>query len=381
MRCRFIKQVLLIVIACLANSLSSCNNNLDEHSVVADLTSTTRADLFVIGKNVQLIPLPRECAMGEVTYAKIMGNNYFFYDESRRCIYFVRDDGSYIEFNKLGRGPGEYTDIGSFAIIEPEQELALFERHTRRLRFYSLTDFTEVRSQELDYYINALDYIGNGDFLMFREGRSDYTNAIIRFNTKTKEEEELLPLREDQIMMAEDFVLSKNGDIVLFGISGPNTKLYQFGKNLQTVATVSFVPDKLGRSYWRGDFSDRKQKELLLAMQDGGEGIALGPCDVSLGENGCFSFWFFVKRGTVAHVLPKRHCCVVRNGEAYLYESISCKALGIDSLQPIASSGSRTLTLLTQEEISPQHGTVLGDQFLEMKNKGYNYFLLAYELF
>ena len=364
-----------------AISLVSCSGSIAYDAVVADVEQAQCVDISEIGREMRLVPISGDSILGAVTYAKVAGGKCFFYDEARRSIHIVEEDGTCQEFNKVGRGPEEYIDLWGFSYVESENELVIFERRTKSLRFYSLEDYSESKALKMDCYLNALEHLEGSEFLLLKEGADNLPPALVRYDTENGEGKVLMELRQDQANMAEDYFFSKRGDDILFGVSGLNTEIYRYRDSLQKIAVVSFVPNKLGRSYWNGEFTEKKERDLMRILQDGGPGIALSPMDVSVADAGSLSFWYFVARGAVSHELPHRQCCVLRDGVATLYSQISCNDLGIKSLQPVASDGHRTYSLLAGEEITPLPGSALGDSFLEMKNNGYNNYILSYELY
>lgn len=360
--------------------LPSCNCQRG-NAIIIDSADSANVDLLDLGTGTQLIPIPSEYDMGDITYAKVTGEYYFFFDEARKSIHIMDNRGEFQEFNRLGRGAGEYLDIGAFSFDKEKNELVIYERSTRCLKFYSLSDYSKTRERQLDYYINAFECISGDELLVFRENWKSYSSAVVRIDLETGSEETLLPLRADQILILEDYALSKSEDDgIYFGITGEKMTFYRYGEDLQILSSLEFRPTKLSRNYWEGDFSEKKEKELLRILQKPDIELAMAPCAISA-VDGDISFWYAIRPSKTAHQLPEMRCCVMRSGQIALFKRIGCRDLGIDSLQPIASHGKQTLTLLDAELLSPRKGTELGDKFISLKQKGYNRFVLAYGLF
>ena len=328
----------------------SCSRGGNSHSLDANLAT---AETMVVDTSAfSLLPLYSEDGpIGNIMYGKAYGDILLLFDESARCLYQVMDSTVFVALDKVGRGPGEYIDIGVFTYIRETGEIVSFESASRSLRFYLNAELT--RQIKLDYYVNAMETFASDHLLFAKE--SDYPGgpaAIIDYNLSTGEEKEVLSLREDQVELFDDASSFRvyNG-MIYFCVSGPTTNIYSYGDDLSLVASISFSPDALGREYWRGQYDYRKEHKLMDAFESERGGLALGPCLLSITEDR-MAFWYATGTGTYYHNLPDQALCVIANGDVRLYEQVLDPRDETTILQPVAVWGDSFISIGDTDEMT-----------------------------
>lgn len=378
-----LRNAIGLVIALIVLLTVSCNET-DERAkvIIAELNKETEVSLFDIGGQARVVPIISDHVIGSITWIKKYGDNMILYDDSQRQIWIVDKDGKAVLFDRLGRGPEEYIDISCFAYLEDSDELVIYDRHAKTIKFYSLASFRLNRSLALDFYINDIEVLPGGGLIMVREGdRNTGTNAAIIIQKGIQNSYEvLIPLMEIQGELFEGFSFVYSNNSTFFGVTGPTLDLYSFNTYLEDVQSIAFVPDVLGRRFWN-QRNYNKQEEILLKTMLLHEGkMAITPVFISKsGDIVCF--WYITGSGISTHRLPDRNCCIVHDGKALVYNAISCPELGIDRLQPMGSDGRSYISLITADEVTPLAGTELGNTFLSLKEEGVDVALLVYDLF
>ena len=364
---------LITVIVC-----SSCVSNNSEVSSSVLLDKSITADLSELGANIDIIPIDSVSSIIDATYAKIYDDRLFIYSATYRNILYSTQSGYHL-FDRLGRGPSEYIDIGAFTYMPDTDELVIFERSKRRLLFYLLSDNSQTRQLNTNWYINAMEYCGNNTLLCVKEASAHEPAAIIMLNMVDSSQEVLVPLREDQADLMEDFVLSRAVDNgVIFGVSGETMNFYSYDGVIAQTSAIGFRPSSLGKRYWQGQWNEQKEMMLVKALSRG-DPVPLCPSHIS-SKDGNMVFWFITEQGKNARKLPKRKCCILKNREASVYSAITCNDLRIDNLQPIASNDNKYYTLLCADEISPDVSSAIGKLAASYIDDGYINLILTYEI-
>ena len=162
-----IKSILLFLVVSFPLVTVSCSRSGDSHSIDARLD---RAETMLVDTNAfSLLPLHSEDGpIGNIMYGKAYGDILLLFDESARCLYQVMDSTVFVALDKVGRGPGEYIDIGAFTFIPETGEIVIFERASKSLRLYLNAELT--RQIKLDYYVNAMETFAS-DHLFFSCGQ------------------------------------------------------------------------------------------------------------------------------------------------------------------------------------------------------------------
>lgn len=371
------------IVLALGLILSSCAHRGEtEEGIVANLDDTCTIPLSKIGNDIHLLPLYSEKPIGNILSVRKYGDSVFLLDDVQRQIVCVDENGNANIFNRLGRGAGEYVDISCFSFIEESDELVVFDRHAKSLKFFTLPDGKQTRSVALDFYINGMEMAGKDKLLAVRSGNKNAgtKSSLVLLDVNSGEAEDLIPLQELQGELMEDISFNKEGDTVFFGITGPKFEFYKYSADdLEKVGSVFFRPDVLSKGFWEGEDYDKQADILLELLEKGEKEMAIAPF-WAMADAECLCFWYMTGRTRYNHNLPDRDFCIIRDGKAEIYSTISCPELGIDRLQPLGTDGKSYISLITAEETVPQPGTELGDAFLAMQAEGVDTALLIYDL-
>ena len=370
----------LIISGCLSH------NEDGEDVVYADTGTSFSASLSELGGHANLIPVFSDETIGNIYDARKYGDRFFLYDNQHRSIWIVDSSGKPFHFNRLGRGPDEYLDIFGYSFNEDREELVIYSRNGGVLKVYSIIDGSLVRqfAQKDSYgegYYNAMETVGNGMLMRVKQNSQKGSDdaAVVRYDLNNGEEEVVLPLRPDQARIADFMSQTTDGHVVL-GVCGERMTFYELGYDgIKQLFQVRFPYDSFWDSYWRRDYSEERFDDFGSYILKQKDGLAIEPGFFTSTEDAS-AFWFMTKANSSTNSLPDRDCCIIRDGKAEIYSTISCPELGIDRLQPLGTDGESYISLITAEETVPQPGTELGDAFLAMQAAGVDTALLIYDL-
>ena len=317
----------------LAAFFPSCSNRGDGPSVRARLDELRY--LSVPQEALQEQPLVEEVPLGNVMYGKSYGDCLFFFDEANMRIYSVEGDTVRLALDKRGRGPGEYSDIGAFTYVPETEELVIFERAGRKLRFYK--DGAMTRQIPVDFYAIAMEALSDDKILYAREAASLGGPAgLFAYDLSSGEQTQLLSLREDQVEFFHDLSFCRVDDKIYFGVTGLTTDIYSYDGDLKKVASVSFSPNPFGKEYWSGEYSAEKEGKALASVSDGNLSLALGVFCLQVSKDK-IGFWYMNGDSIQNHNLPSLSYCSIEGGEANTYYVVRLpRESGIELFQPVA---------------------------------------------
>ncbi len=104
-------------------------NNAEYNIEIKERDINTIAKLSELIDSIEYIPLEtsKNCLIGKVTKIKCFGDKLYIYDEPAQTILLYNINGKFIsKYDKLGRGPFEYTNLNDFD-IDPEGNCYLLE--------------------------------------------------------------------------------------------------------------------------------------------------------------------------------------------------------------------------------------------------------------
>ena len=336
-------------IACLSIMVLSCSERRDNDAIHVRLDS---AETLVLNSEVsQCVSISsQDVLLGNIMYGKSYGNVLFLYNDSKRCLYQVEDSTAFVVLDKVGRGPGEYIDIGAFTYLPETGELVIFERASRSLRFY--IDGEMTRQIQLDFYVNGMEAFAPNHLLLAKEASYSGDPAyIVDYELSTRKEKQVLSLREDQIELFTDVSFYNSNGTIYFGISGRTLDIYSYGEDLQKIASVGFSPNSLGRRYWDGNFNERKENILIEALQSGTGHVALAPCLLLVSDERIY-FWYATGDAIYTHNLPDRSLCIIENDSVKLYQRVLDSTDKTSDFQPIAVWEDSFISIEDEDRIS-----------------------------
>jgi hypothetical protein len=184
-----ISKILVIPIICI-----SCNNSTGNQGIIKDDEIVLKIDELISEEPVNfselftdfhIIPLETDtnCLFSVISNIKLIGDTLFIFDRmTTKSIYIFSKEGSLIsKVSKIGRGPGEYTQVSDFDIDPgeksiyildwPSKKMNIYDYKTNFLRSISLTDrfssFTVAESGCYLYRPHPATTVEKDNFLLY----------------------------------------------------------------------------------------------------------------------------------------------------------------------------------------------------------------------
>lgn len=320
-----------------------------------DVTDGKVQCLEDVASDIKIMPLRDRDSLnliGDIYSLKSYGERIFLYDDRARKILYY-DDGIYGgQIDKVGRGPEEYVDIGTFAYDAEHDILTLFDRNTRKLIFYSCATVRMVREMQLDYYIAALEYITDGVYLVVREQTSEEDNnaAVVILDTDNNSITSSLSITPIQGDLLSDLAVTRADDGVIITVPGYVNRVYRadvFG--FTELSTIFFGRHGADRKFWEGKREDPFYVEELL---NSGPASAIAP-SYYIGDGTCERFWYVSRYSYDMHSQPVMSLCVCDGSKCVTVSELVID--GIEGgLQPLCATNDYYFTLVYPYQISNQ---------------------------
>lgn len=278
-----------------AAALCACGGPSSVRTV--DVAAAAPADLEEVAAGWELLPLDEsETPLGSVSMVKRYGDKTFV--GCRRDHRFFMYEGTTLAgvLSAYGRGPGEYMDMEDFAFREATSELLVNDRTLPGFRIYKVPEMTWVRNEKHDFQVGTFEAVDATHSLFSLEpdeedvaggGQVQVWDHQAGAPSDTKETSFM-----EAITLTELFMSREPGGTMLFGLTGPETRIMRVGaKGFEQVAEVALVPDAFGPAVW-----EEKDLETLVeawgAVMEKGQNVAVGAFAPQVnGEK--VAFWYY----------------------------------------------------------------------------------------
>ena len=333
--------------------LVGCNgNNGKLRQVKPNVAESKNYILEDIATDIEVIELQDTTLIGGVQIIKAYSDLLFIFDIQQNQILIYKDSGEFVaSLNKIGKGPNEYIDIGTFSFDENSNILSIHARATTEIIRYKVPTMEFIDRFDSNGYFNAMENIGNNSLFCTKEG--DFESAgsmdIMNIEKKISSKLQIEPKYISQELTPDNVITRLNSDELLFCyVSGSNT-VYQVNKN--QIATPLFdinfesysIPDK----YWEAKAEDNI--DLGDALAEGS--YAIMPQFIRE-DAAATSFWYIVSAAQVASSQPGMQFYHQNkiNGDTINASSLYLKDTEI-AIQAIGLSDGYYLALIDRDEI------------------------------
>lgn len=332
-------------------SCSCADNNIS----FIDITKAKTESLESIASDIKVIPLRDNSSdsvtlVGDIYSLKSYGKRVFLYDDRARKILYY-DDGIYAgQIDKVGRGPEEYIDIGTFAYDAKRDMVALFDRHKRTLKFYSCATMRLEREIRLDYYIATLEHLSGGVYLMVKEQTSDDDAAIVILNMDNNSiiaSHPITPLQSD--LLSDLAVTRGDGDSAIIALPGYINCIYRADSSgFVEVSTIFFGRYGADRKFWNG-----KRDAVFYIEELLNNSVAAIAPSYYITDGNRESFWYVSKYSNDMHSQPIMSLYTSKGNDCKVVSELIID--GIDGeIQPLCGANGYYYTLVYPHQISEQ---------------------------
>lgn len=268
----------LIKFFCLLLLIFSCSCKRGE---IVDVSNPQKCRLEDLSSDLHIIPLEQDdtCSYAFDPFSiKVYGSKLFMYDAHTRTVRYYDNGILKGILNKLGRGYGEYIDIGTYAYNVNRDEFVLFERNTQKLKYYCCKDFSFIKEISMDKYISAMEYLSGDRFLFVNDiPYEETTTSADVFDEETGAIVSSIPIAGVAAELIEDCALSRNDDgTVSFVMPGYENIVYHVDNSGFTeIERICFGTSGLSKDFWKGNEIDPfSGYEFFQKNKNKGVGVA-----------------------------------------------------------------------------------------------------------
>ncbi|WP_288779921.1 BF3164 family lipoprotein [uncultured Alistipes sp.] len=205
----------MLVFTFVAVNLAACktpdnrNENLPE--IYVDLSK--EQDFYDISTDIEpdfeIIALETDdqCMLGQIQKIVFANNQYYILNSSQICIYIFNAQGKFVtKLEKLGRGPGEYLSLTSFAVIG--QDIWIFDNTGSKIMRY---DANLMNTESIPLQSTILEIESLADNLLLSSNFIGYNKRnyqLYQYNTQahklteyleyTAQNPDILPIKKDR---------------------------------------------------------------------------------------------------------------------------------------------------------------------------------------
>ena len=219
-------KIFILVIACMVVGFSACKTadkvNGDLPEIYVDLSK--EQDFYDIsddiGPDFEIVALETndQCVLGEIKKVVFANNRYYILNSNPLGIYIFDTAGKYVDkLDKLGRGPGEYLSLTSFAVIG--RDIWIYDNTGYKIMRYNEnfvnTETSPLRSTIFDVESLGDDLLLSSDFV----GYDPVNYQLYEYDTKKHETKKYLDYEAqspDILPIQKDRQFAKLNDACLF---------------------------------------------------------------------------------------------------------------------------------------------------------------------
>ncbi len=212
--------------------------------------------------DIEVIPLemPKSILFGEVQHIKVSQNYLAVFDEIQtKSVTLFNHKGKFVnQLQKVGQGPGEYTDITDFTFTPKEDELLAYDRNSGNIRMYSLPDLNFQRKVKTHIYLMVINAIENSFLAVSDEDVTENTEVGVGYVKIDNSEKSfkfspisILPNNIGIVEMSSPWTFSRNAKGLVYAMNTLYPVIYQIrDKEVTPLATVDFGENKIPEKYW-----------------------------------------------------------------------------------------------------------------------------------
>ena len=368
---------IFIVLLCFA----SCTNNGSElRQIKPDVGASRDYILEDIATDIKIIELEDSVMIGGVQIIKSYRDLLFIYDVYQNQILIYKNNGEFVALlNKIGKGPNEYINIGTFSFDENNNILSIHARSTTEIIRYKVPSIEFIDRFKSNGYINALENLGDNSFFCTKESDSGGSGSInmldISNNVYTKLPIETSYLSEE--LSPDNVVTRLNSDELLFcNVSGRNT-VYKINNDggVAPLFDIDFGSYSIADEYWESTAED--DVDLGESLADGS--FAIMPQFI-IDDTVATSFWYIASAASGESMHPgmqlyyenKTDGSVINASNIYLKDTEL-------AIQPIGLSDGYYLALIDREDILNNSNNSILNKINSTSGKG-NPVLMKFKL-
>lgn len=285
-----------------------------------DLSQAVDTEVSAIADSVSLIPINTDRIIGAITTIKYSQGRYFLLDETCQEIIACDSVGNVISvLSKHGKGPGEYLDIGTFAV--DDQVLTVYSRHKKELLSYDVNDMSFLGNRSIEYYINSCEFIAPRKLVAIKE-YGDKKPALIVIDLDSDSTATMpIPVSYVASELSTDAVFSRSSARVTYCNPGEVNTVYDVnGGDPKAISTIGFSRYSIDKRYW--EFEEGSNPDLGELLID--ETFAMLPCYYSEDDDRASFFYLsavsrtavpnlqlytYDKRSGLARTIGKLYLC------------------------------------------------------------------------
>ncbi|WP_083639039.1 6-bladed beta-propeller [Algoriphagus marinus] len=165
---------------------------------------------------------PEEIIISEITKATLEDSEIFIHDKKLSSLHHFNLNGDYLKsFGAMGEGPGEFLDIGDFAVVG--NKICIMSKSKKGLLFYDRATGVFLNEFRYDLYGDKIAHIGNDEFLVYTNFNVNDEHGsynVFRIDSEGSVKEKYFPFDEDKqhSMVSMSGYLAKTGNDIYFGL-------------------------------------------------------------------------------------------------------------------------------------------------------------------
>ena len=185
------KKLKILILLVVHFLFSSCENGTEKSDIFYHIVSPEKTDLVYsfddIIEDYSLISIESDSQsmIGEIDKVIINEGKIYIMDKSIAKTVLVFDEEGNFEnkIGRVGRGPGEYTQLGDFIINQRENEVWIYCENSNTIHIYS-NNGTFIRSINTGLKFSAFEFLNSDTLIAFTHSVYNYNseNEPIKYN-------------------------------------------------------------------------------------------------------------------------------------------------------------------------------------------------------
>jgi len=287
-------KVLLFAVVIVCSGCQSFSNNAE----MIDVSSPVEAQLLDIAEDFRIVQLDEEeNSIGNITFAKVYGDDIFLLDESLRAIFHFNKDGCLLNvLNSKGRAKSEYVDIFSYAYSPEKGLLFIHSRSSKSIKVYSVADMSFRYELQIGRYLYGVEMLSDNTLLAVQSPDRTQVGTIFTIDAETGAVTEIMTgIRKDQwryVAKSQGFHPIKDGGLALCVPGYPNRIMKCTADGLEEMAQFVMKGGTLDKKFWRMSADDAESAfHYAIRQRDYYPDYCFLPCFAIGGDSGVSSFW------------------------------------------------------------------------------------------